>query len=111
MKQIKLLSGYYYLSVKYLERSGSIENIDLVRRNLNLLYKTGSFGIYGDYPELDKVEKKDLVYGRWINDTDIKFTALRRLNLSRLRLLSTSLINGIFFIRILYEIKISRLNL
>jgi len=35
-------------------------------------FKTGSFGIYGDYPELDKVEKKDLVYGRWINGTDIE---------------------------------------
>lgn len=35
-------------------------------------FKTGNFGIYGDYPELDKVEKKDLVYGRFINDTDIK---------------------------------------
>lgn len=34
-------------------------------------FKTGTFGIYGDYPELDKVEKKDLVYGRWINQNDI----------------------------------------
>jgi len=34
-------------------------------------FKTGTFGIYGDYPALDKVEKKDLVYGRWINQNDI----------------------------------------
>ncbi len=34
-------------------------------------FKTGTFGIYGDYPELDKVEKKDLIYGRWINQNDI----------------------------------------
>jgi len=34
-------------------------------------FKTGSFGIFGDYPELDKVQKKDLVYGRFINDEDI----------------------------------------
>ena len=27
--------------------------------------------IYGDYPELDLVEKKDLISGRWINDSDI----------------------------------------
>lgn len=33
--------------------------------------KTGNFGIYGDYPELDKVQKKDLMYGRFINDNDI----------------------------------------
>ncbi len=35
-------------------------------------FKSGTFGIYGDYPELDKVEKKDLVFGRFINDNDIK---------------------------------------
>ena len=35
-------------------------------------FKSGTFGIYGDYPELDKVEKKDLVYGRFINNNDIK---------------------------------------
>jgi len=34
-------------------------------------FKTGTFGIYGDYPALDKVEKKDMVYGRFINDNDI----------------------------------------
>ena len=34
-------------------------------------FKTGTFGIYGDYPELDLVEKKELVSGRWINDSDI----------------------------------------
>ncbi len=34
-------------------------------------FKTGTFGIFGDYPELDLVEKKELVSGRWINDNDI----------------------------------------
>lgn len=28
-------------------------------------------GIYGDFPLLDKVEKKNLIYGRFINDNDI----------------------------------------
>jgi len=35
-------------------------------------FKTGNFGVFGDFPELDKVQKKDLVYGRFINDNDIK---------------------------------------
>ncbi|SDW74330.1 putative ABC transport system permease protein [Lutibacter oricola] len=35
-------------------------------------FKSGTFGIFGDYPTLDKVQKKDLVYGRFINDNDIK---------------------------------------
>ena len=34
-------------------------------------FKTGNFGVFGDYPELDLVQKKDLVYGRFINGNDI----------------------------------------
>ena len=34
-------------------------------------FKTGNFSVFGDYPELDKVEKKKLVYGRFINGADI----------------------------------------
>jgi len=34
-------------------------------------FKSGTFGIFGDYPELDKVQKKNLTYGRFINDKDI----------------------------------------
>ncbi|MDP2089607.1 MAG: ABC transporter permease [Flavobacteriaceae bacterium] len=32
----------------------------------------GNFSISGDYPILDKVQKKKLIYGRFINDSDIK---------------------------------------
>jgi len=35
-------------------------------------FKSGAFGIFGDYPTLDKVQKKNLVYGRFINDNDMK---------------------------------------
>lgn len=35
-------------------------------------FKTGTFGVYGDYPELDKIQKKHLEYGRFINHNDIK---------------------------------------
>jgi len=35
-------------------------------------FKTGNFGVFGDYPELDLVQKKDMVYGRFINENDIK---------------------------------------
>lgn len=34
-------------------------------------FKTGTFGIFGDYPEQDDVQKKDMVYGRSINHNDI----------------------------------------
>lgn len=55
-----------------------IEGIDFVvpRHRTQALainkFKTGNFGIFGDFPELDKVDKKNLVYGRFINDNDIK---------------------------------------
>ncbi len=35
-------------------------------------FKYGNFGVFGDYPMLDKVQKKDLVYGRFINENDMK---------------------------------------
>ena len=35
-------------------------------------FKSANMGIFGDYPLLDKVEKKHLVYGRFINDKDIE---------------------------------------
>jgi putative ABC transport system permease protein len=35
-------------------------------------FKSGNFGIFGDYPEFDKVQKRNLVYGRFINEGDIK---------------------------------------
>ncbi len=35
-------------------------------------FKSGSFGIFGDYPTLDLVQKKNMVEGRFINDLDIR---------------------------------------
>lgn len=34
--------------------------------------KTATETVYGDYPTLNSVQKKDLIYGRFINDNDIK---------------------------------------
>ncbi|RKF03966.1 putative ABC transport system permease protein [Tenacibaculum lutimaris] len=35
-------------------------------------FKTGDFQVSGDYPVLDRVQKKDLMYGRFLNQNDIK---------------------------------------
>lgn len=35
-------------------------------------FKSGEFNINGDFPILDEVQKKELIYGRFINDNDIK---------------------------------------
>ncbi|WBX72746.1 ABC transporter permease [Tenacibaculum pacificus] len=34
-------------------------------------FKSGSFQISGDYPILDQVQKKNLIYGRFLNENDI----------------------------------------
>jgi putative ABC transport system permease protein len=35
-------------------------------------FQTGQFGINGDFPLLDQVEKKDLIRGRFLNERDIQ---------------------------------------
>jgi glycosyltransferase involved in cell wall biosynthesis len=39
--QLSLVSGYYYLCVKYFERSESLTEVAYVKRNLNMFYKKG----------------------------------------------------------------------
>ncbi|AUC17075.1 multidrug ABC transporter ATP-binding protein [Tenacibaculum sp. SZ-18] len=44
-------------------------------QTMNLLvngFKSGDFQVSGDYPVLDKVQKKNLIYGRFLNQNDIK---------------------------------------
>jgi glycosyltransferase involved in cell wall biosynthesis len=43
--QVSLVSGYYFLCVRYLERSGSKTHIHLVQRNLKLFYKKKYIGL------------------------------------------------------------------
>jgi len=56
----------------------NIEGIEfVVPRNITqsfVVHKflSGTYGIYGDYPLLDKVEKKKMVKGRFINQLDIE---------------------------------------
>ncbi|MGY0392949.1 glycosyltransferase family 2 protein [Bizionia sp. KMM 8389] len=37
--QLSLVSGYYFLCIRYLERSGSKENINLVQQNIDMFYE------------------------------------------------------------------------
>lgn len=56
---------------------GNVEGIEfVVPRNQNQAtvvrnFLSGSFSVGGDYPLLDKVEKKKLIHGRFINQNDI----------------------------------------
>ena len=38
-------------------------------------FKSGQFNISGDYPVLDKVQKKELIFGRFLNENDIRLKA------------------------------------
>jgi len=55
----------------------NIEGVEFVvprNRNQALVVRnflSGNFGIFGDYPLLDKVQKKKMMYGRFINQNDI----------------------------------------
>ena len=55
-----------------------IEGIDLIAprsQSGGLVVRkflTGNFTISGDFPVLDKIQNKNLIYGRFINDNDIK---------------------------------------
>ncbi len=43
-------------------------------QTMNLMvngFKSGDFQVSGDYPVLDKVQKKNLIYGRFLNQNDI----------------------------------------
>mgnify|MGYP003571697105 CR=1 FL=1 len=43
--QLKLLTGYYYLCTKYLERSGDTQEVSFVQKNLKLFYNKGYVNI------------------------------------------------------------------
>ena len=46
--QLSLLSGYYFLCVRYFERSGNKKHIEMVQRNLDLFFKNKYIG-YSKY--------------------------------------------------------------
>lgn len=65
-KDIEVLEKEYVKEIKLLaprnQTSGTIVKD----------FKTGDFQVSGDYPVLDRVQKKDLMYGRFLNQNDIK---------------------------------------
>ncbi|CAM1366357.1 ABC transporter permease [Tenacibaculum xiamenense] len=65
-KDIDILRREYKDEIKLLAPRNQTEGL-LVRN-----FKTGDFQVSGDYPILDKIQKKDLMYGRFINQNDIE---------------------------------------
>ncbi|SEB54729.1 putative ABC transport system permease protein [Tenacibaculum sp. MAR_2009_124] len=65
-KDIEIITREFKDEIKFLAPRNQTEGL-LVRN-----FKTGDFQVSGDYPILDKIQKKDLMYGRFINQNDIK---------------------------------------
>ncbi|MGG8496860.1 ABC transporter permease [Tenacibaculum sp. TC6] len=65
-KDIEALKREYKDQIKFLAPRNQTNGL-LVRN-----FKTGNFQVSGDYPILDKIEKKNLIYGRFINHNDIE---------------------------------------
>lgn len=65
-KDIEVLEKEYAKEIKLLAPRNQT-NGTIVKE-----FKTGDFQVSGDYPVLDRVQKKDLMYGRFLNQNDIK---------------------------------------
>ena len=65
MNDIEVLKSEYSEEIKFLAPRNQTSNL-IVRD-----FKTGTFKVSGDFPILDQIQKKKLIYGRFINQNDI----------------------------------------
>ena len=65
MNDIEVLKSEYAEEIKFLAPRNQTSNL-IVRD-----FKTGTFKVSGDFPILDQIQKKKLIYGRFINQNDI----------------------------------------
>ena len=68
-KDVKVLESEYSKEIKFLAPRSQTANL-IVKG-----FKTGNFQVSGDYPILDKIQKKELLYGRFLNGNDINLYA------------------------------------
>jgi len=62
---IEVLKSEYKAEIKFLAPRSQTNNLIIKD------FKSGNFRVSGDYPVLDKIQKKSLIYGRFINTNDI----------------------------------------
>ena len=65
-KDIEALNSEFTKEIKFLAPRNQTSG------NVVKGFKSGAFQISGDYPTLDKVQKKNLMYGRFLNNNDIE---------------------------------------
>ena len=69
MNDIEVLKSEYTDEIKLLAPRNQTNN--LVIKD----FKSGNFKVSGDYPILDQIQKKQLLYGRFLNENDISSIA------------------------------------
>jgi len=65
MNDIEVLTTEYSNEIKLLAPRNQTNNLIIKD------FKSGSFRVSGDYPILDQIQKKQLLYGRFLNQNDI----------------------------------------
>ncbi|QTE23382.1 ABC transporter permease [Polaribacter cellanae] len=65
MNDIEVLKSEYSTEIKLLAPRNQTNNLIIKD------FKSGDFKVSGDYPVLDQIQKKQLIYGRFINGNDI----------------------------------------
>tara|TARA_R110001606_G_scaffold174169_1_gene320787 strand:+ start:1156 stop:2400 length:1245 start_codon:yes stop_codon:yes gene_type:complete len=69
MNDIEVLKSEYSNEIRLLAPRNQTNNL-IVKD-----FKSGDFRVSGDYPILDQIQKKNLIYGRFLNENDIINTA------------------------------------
>ena len=69
MKDIQVLKSEYADEIKLLAPRN--QTMNLIIKD----FKSGSFKVSGDFPVLDQIQKKKLIYGRFLNQNDINSNA------------------------------------
>jgi len=69
MNDIEVLKSEYSNEIRLLAPRNQTNNL-IVKD-----FKSGNFQVSGDYPILDQIQKKQLLYGRFLNENDILNTA------------------------------------
>ena len=69
MKDIEVLKSEYSDEIKLLAPRNQTSNLIIKD------FKSGNFKVSGDYPILDQIQKKQLLYGRFLNQNDMASTA------------------------------------
>ena len=65
LNDVEILKSEYSKEIRLLAPRNQTSNLIIKD------FKSGNYNVSGDYPVLDKIQKKELMYGRFLNENDI----------------------------------------